>query len=88
MTSIIVPSREALGTDPVGFNEWRKTNNAIAVSMALHDIKQVKGMSGPELFGALVENVISAIQGGCAPSEWREVGDAVCTTIMRRMEAR
>lgn len=77
-----------LGPDSTARGEWRKTNNTNAVAMALHDVKARTGMTGGELFGALVENVIAAIQGSCAPSEWREIGDAVCGSIMRRMQAR
>lgn len=82
-SSIIIP--ENLGTDPVGRGAgWRKTNNANAVAMGLHDIRQVTGMSGGELFGALVENVIAAIQGGTAPHAWAEAADGVCDQIKRR----
>lgn len=80
--------RENLGTDAVGPGEWRKTNNTLAVTQALHDAKARTGMSGPELFGALVENVIAAIQGSAAPSQWREIADATCGSILRRMDAR
>lgn len=83
MGSLILP--EHLGPDKVGRGAgWRKTNNAIAVTMALHDVKQATNMSGGELFGALVENVISAIQGGCGPSTWEEQANAVCEAIRRR----
>ena len=77
---------DALGTDTTTRGEWRKTNNTIAVAQAMNDVKVNTGMSGPELFGALVENVIAAIQGSCAPSQWQEMGDAVCVSIMRRMQ--
>jgi hypothetical protein len=78
-----------LGTDAVGRGAgWQKTNNTIAVSMALADLKARTGMSGPELFGAMVENVIAAIQGSTAPLAWREAGAAVAREIQRRMVAR
>lgn len=77
---------EHMGTDAVGRGAgWRKTNNAVALTMALHDAMVRTGMSGGELFGALVENLIAAIQGSCAPSEWRQVGEAVAGEIQRRM---
>ncbi|MDE2106903.1 MAG: hypothetical protein KGL39_57340 [Patescibacteria group bacterium] len=83
---------EGLGTDSRERGEWRKTNNANAVAQALHDVYQRRSvtgeMSGPELFGALVENVIAAIQAKTPPSQWAEVGDAVCTLLMRRMTQR
>ena len=76
---------ELLGTDAVGRGSgWRKTNNANHVAMGLHDIKQMTGMSGGELFGALFENVIAAIQGGVGPSQWEEQANAVCEQIKRR----
>jgi hypothetical protein len=75
-----------LGTDATGRGSgWHKTNNAVAVTMALHDAKARTGMSGGELFGALVENVIAAIQGSAAPSEWAHIGHEVATRIERRM---
>lgn len=78
-----------LGTDAAGRGAgWRKTNNTIAVAMALADVKQRTGMSGGELFGALVENVIAAIQGSVAPSEWRHIGHEVAARIERRMSVR
>lgn len=77
-----------LGTDPVGRGEWRRTNNTVALTQALHDVKQRAGMSGAELFGAMVENVIAAIQAGVAPVEWPAAADAVCTHIRRRCSAR
>lgn len=83
---------DALGTDNRERGAWRKTNNANAVAMALHDVYQKRSaeglMSGPELFGALIENVIAAIQGKTSPSQWEEVGDATCTLIMRRLTRR
>lgn len=80
---------EHLGTDPVGRGAgWRKTNNALSVTRALWDVKERTGMSGGELFGALVENVIAAIQGSCAPSEWSQVGEEVAARIQRRMMVR
>lgn len=78
--------QEHLGTDPVGGNEWRKTANTVTVAQALHDVQARTGMSGPELFGALVENVIAAIQGTAAPSQWRELGEAVSESILKRMQ--
>jgi hypothetical protein len=80
--------REHLGTDPVGGNEWRKTANTVKVAQALHDCMVTSGMTGAELFGALTENLIAAIQGSAAPSQWQELGDATCTVIMRRMQVR
>jgi hypothetical protein len=78
-----------LGTDPVGRGAgWRKTQNTVYISQVLHDAKQRSGMSGAELFGAMVENVICAIQGGTAPSQWREVASAVTDEIQRRMVVR
>lgn len=78
-----------MGTDAVGRGAgWDKTNNAIAVTMALNDLKARTGMSGGELFGALVENVIAAIQGSAAPSEWRHIGHEVAARIERRMSVR
>lgn len=80
---------EHLGTDAVGRGAgWQKTSNTVAVTMALHDVKQRAGMSGGELFGALVENVIAAIQGSCSPSEWQHVASEVSARIERRMTAR
>lgn len=35
-------------------------------------------------FGAIVENVIAAIQGSVAPSEWPQAGDATAEAIERR----
>jgi hypothetical protein len=84
----MTPRADALGTDPVGRGEWRRTNNTNRVAMALHDMKQRSDMTGPELFGALVENVIACIQGAVAPSDWRRAGDAVTGEIMRRLTRR
>ena len=82
--SILRP--EHLGTDKVGRGAgWDKTNATIAVAMALSDVKQLKGLTHGELFGALVENIIAAIQGTVAPSGWRAAGHAVAEEIERRM---
>ncbi len=86
MSRLILP--DSLGTDAKARGEWRKTNNANAVAMALNDVRVAIDMTPAELFGALVENVIAAIQGTCAPSEWPMVGDAVSGEIMRRMTRR
>lgn len=83
MSGLILP--EHLGTDAVGRGAgWRKTNNANHVAMALADVKQIHNMSGGELFGAMVENVIAAIQGGTGPAQWEEQAAAVCDVIRRR----
>ena len=80
---------EHLGTDAVGRGAgWRKTNNAATVAMALNDCMVTAGMSGGELIGALVENVIAAIQASTPAVEWRNAGHAVATLIERRMVVR
>lgn len=79
---------DALGTDTTERGAWRKTNNAQKLARVLWRFKDAEGISGPELFGALVENVIAAIQGSTAPSDWRRCGDAVSGEILRRMSVR
>lgn len=82
--AIITPDH--LGTDKAGRGAgWDKTNATLVVATALADCKQRNNMSGGQLFGALVENVIAAIQGSVAPHAWREAASSVTDLIQRRM---
>lgn len=60
-----------------------------AKAASVWDFIRSASIIGPEgaRMGALVENIIAAIQGSIAPSEWGEVGAATVDEIIRRCEA-
>lgn len=79
-----------LGPDPLGLGTmaWRKSNVCVRVTQAVSDLMASDGITPTEIFGAMVENVIAALQAGFSNAERREVAQAVCDQIMRRMTAR
>ena len=86
MSAIIRP--ENFGTDAVGPGEWRKTNVATAVTMALHDLAVQRNIRPGELAGGMVESLIAFLQASNAPSSWRDAGHHVASEIERRMVPR
>jgi hypothetical protein len=86
VSAIIRP--ENFGPDAVAPGEWRKTNVAAAVTMALHDLAVTRNIAPGELAGGMVESLIAFIQASNAPSSWREAGHHIAAEIERRMVAR
>lgn len=75
-----------LGTDAVGRGAgWNKTNNAVNYAEACHDAMHGRGHSSGEVFRALKDVVVAAVQVGLAPAEWRAAASAIGTEIRARM---
>ena len=78
-----------LGTDAVGRGAgWWKTANATEIAKACNDVMAENGLGSGEVFRALKDIVVAAVQGAMGLPEAAEVGAAVARLIESRMVVR